>query len=123
VCRGTSYGLHHQGQADHRYRTLETQYTNCTFIDGNLELTFLDAQDDYDLSFLSTIREVGGVREGVCDCEGDGIRSLVFQGICREPRATTGIQLRRGSERCPKNDVIHLIHCKGDGVRVVLQSA
>lgn len=36
-------------------------YTNCTYVDGNLEITFLDDPvDDYDLSFLNTIEEVSG---------------------------------------------------------------
>lgn len=38
---------------------MRDRYTNCTFVDGNLEITWI--QDDaYDLSFLQNIREVTG---------------------------------------------------------------
>jgi len=44
---------------DHHYRNLRDRYTNCTYVDGNLELTWL--QDEHlDLSFLQHIREVTG---------------------------------------------------------------
>lgn len=44
---------------DHHYRNLQNRYTNCTYVDGNLELTWL--QDEHlDLSFLQYIREVTG---------------------------------------------------------------
>lgn len=44
---------------DHHFRNLRDRYTNCTYVDGNLELTWLqDAQ--LDLSFLQHIREVTG---------------------------------------------------------------
>jgi epidermal growth factor receptor len=44
---------------EHHYRNLRDRYTNCTYVDGNLELTWL--QDvDLDLSFLQYIREVTG---------------------------------------------------------------
>ena len=44
---------------DHHYRNLRDRYTNCTYVDGNLELTWL--QDErLDLSFLQHIREVTG---------------------------------------------------------------
>jgi len=33
-------------------------YTNCTHVQNNLEIVYLDDDDDYDLSFLSNIREV-----------------------------------------------------------------
>ena len=35
------------------------RYTNCTYVDGNLELTWLQ-DENLDLSFLSHIREVTG---------------------------------------------------------------
>ena len=42
---------------EHHYRNLRDRYTNCTYVDGNLELTWL--QDEHlDLSFLQHIREV-----------------------------------------------------------------
>ena len=44
---------------EHHFRNLRDRYTNCTYVDGNLELTWL--QDEHlDLSFLQHIREVTG---------------------------------------------------------------
>ena len=44
---------------EHHYRNLRERFTNCTYVDGNLELTWL--QDEHlDLSFLQYIREVTG---------------------------------------------------------------
>ncbi|CAH1394458.1 unnamed protein product [Nezara viridula] len=44
---------------EHHYRNLRDRYTNCTYVDGNLELTWV--QDEHlDLSFLQYIREVTG---------------------------------------------------------------
>ena len=40
-------------------RNLRDRYTNCTFVDGNLELTWLQ-DENLDLSFLQHIREVTG---------------------------------------------------------------
>ncbi|KAL1117238.1 hypothetical protein AAG570_004564 [Ranatra chinensis] len=44
---------------DHHYRNLRDRYTNCTYVDGNLELTWLK-DEQLDLSFLSSIKEVTG---------------------------------------------------------------
>lgn len=44
---------------DHHYRNLKDRYTNCTYVDGNLELTWLQ-DEKMDLSFLKYIREVTG---------------------------------------------------------------
>lgn len=44
---------------EHHYRNLRDRYTNCTYVDGNLELTWLQ-DDKLDLSFLQYIREVTG---------------------------------------------------------------
>ncbi|KAJ8970168.1 hypothetical protein NQ317_000777 [Molorchus minor] len=44
---------------DHHYRNLKDRYTNCTYVDGNLELTWLQ-DENLDLSFLQYIREVTG---------------------------------------------------------------
>ena len=60
VCLGTNTGLGHQGDEAHRYNNYKQRYTNCTFVDGNLELVFLDYEDNYDLSFLQDIKEVTG---------------------------------------------------------------
>ena len=44
---------------EHHYRNLRDRYTNCTYVDGNLELTWLK-DENQDLSFLQYIREVTG---------------------------------------------------------------
>nr|CAD7198577.1 unnamed protein product [Timema douglasi] len=44
---------------EHHYRNLRDRYTNCTYVDGNLELTWLQ-DETLDLSFLQYIREVTG---------------------------------------------------------------
>lgn len=43
----------------HHYRNLKDRYTNCTYVEGNLELTWIQDRD-MDLSFLQHIREVTG---------------------------------------------------------------
>ena len=58
VCLGTSDGMTHRGQNNHRYAEYKKRYTNCTYVDGNLEIVFLD--DEFDLSFLKDIQEVTG---------------------------------------------------------------
>ena len=42
---------------EHHYRNLRDRYTNCTYVDGNLELTWLQ-DENLDLDFLKDIREV-----------------------------------------------------------------
>lgn len=44
---------------DFHFKNLKDRYTNCTYVDGNLELTWIQ-NDTYDLSFLQNIREVTG---------------------------------------------------------------
>ena len=44
---------------EHHYKNLRDRYTNCTYVDGNLELTWLQ-DENLDLSFLQHIREVTG---------------------------------------------------------------
>lgn len=41
---------------EHHYQNLRDRYTNCTLVDGNLELTWLKDKN-LDLSFLHSIRE------------------------------------------------------------------
>ena len=41
------------------YKNLRDRYTNCTYVDGNLEITWIQ-NETYDLSFLQHIREVTG---------------------------------------------------------------
>lgn len=59
VCVGTNGRMSVPQNREHHYRNLRDRYTNCTYVDGNLELTWL--QDEHlDLSFLQYIREVTG---------------------------------------------------------------
>ena len=44
---------------EHHHQNLRDRYTNCTYVDGNLELTWL-SDVNMDLSFLKDIREVTG---------------------------------------------------------------
>ena len=44
---------------EHHYQNLRDRYTNCTYVDGNLELTWLQDKS-LDLNFLQDIREVTG---------------------------------------------------------------
>ncbi|XP_076263904.1 epidermal growth factor receptor isoform X1 [Rhynchophorus ferrugineus] len=59
ICIGTNGRMSVPSNRDHHYRNLKDRFTNCTYVDGNLELTWLhDA--NLDLSFLQYIREVTG---------------------------------------------------------------
>ena len=57
VCIGTSGRMSVPGNRTTHYENLKDRYTNCTYVDGNLELTWLQ-DDSLDLSFLQYIREV-----------------------------------------------------------------
>jgi len=59
VCIGTNGRMSVPSNRDHHYRNLRDRYTNCTYVDGNLELTWLK-DENQDLSFLQYIREVTG---------------------------------------------------------------
>ncbi|CAG5117980.1 unnamed protein product, partial [Candidula unifasciata] len=60
-CYGTSTGFNIAGDSNARYRKYRDTYTNCTYVVGNLEILFLDDEEaNYDMSFLSQIREVTG---------------------------------------------------------------
>ena len=52
VCRGRSSGLTHHKNIDAMYRQYLTDWTGCTYVDGNIEIVFLTNQTNYDLSFL-----------------------------------------------------------------------
>ncbi|XP_056593752.1 epidermal growth factor receptor-like [Triplophysa dalaica] len=58
VCQGTSNKLTLLAQPDDHYRTMVRMYSNCTVVLENLEITYI--QDYHDLSFLTSIEEVGG---------------------------------------------------------------
>lgn len=59
ICIGTNGRMSVPSNRDHHYRNLKERYTNCTYVDGNLELTWLQ-DEEYDLNFLKDIREVTG---------------------------------------------------------------
>nr|CAD7256550.1 unnamed protein product [Timema shepardi] len=59
VCIGTNGRMSVPSNREHHYRNLRDRYTNCTYVDGNLELTWLQ-DETLDLSFLQYIREVTG---------------------------------------------------------------
>jgi L1 cell adhesion molecule len=58
VCRGSSEGLVRHGDFDHQYAQYKNRYTNCSYVDGNLEITSLEK--NYDLGFLKDIEEIDG---------------------------------------------------------------
>ncbi|XP_054859103.1 receptor tyrosine-protein kinase erbB-3 [Eublepharis macularius] len=58
VCAGTLNGLSVTGDAPQRYQTLHKMYNNCEIVMGNLEIVLIEQNQD--LSFLQTIREVTG---------------------------------------------------------------
>ena len=59
VCIGTRGGLNIPSNLDLVYSEYRDRYLNCTFVYGNLELTWI--RDEMDLSFLQHIREVSGM--------------------------------------------------------------
>uniref|UniRef100_W4VRP0 Receptor protein-tyrosine kinase n=1 Tax=Corethrella appendiculata TaxID=1370023 RepID=W4VRP0_9DIPT len=59
VCIGTNGRMSVPSNREYHYKNLRDRYTNCTYVDGNLEVTWIQ-NDTYDLSFLQHIREVTG---------------------------------------------------------------
>ena len=57
VCIGTNGRMSVPNNRENHYRNLRDRYTNCTYVDGNLELTWLQ-DENRDLDFLKDIREV-----------------------------------------------------------------
>ena len=55
VCRGTSSGLTHSENVEAAFRQHRSRYANCTYVDGNVELVFLNNQTNYNLSFLQVL--------------------------------------------------------------------
>lgn len=58
VCLGTEFGINH-GHLDEpweRYESYRRMYSNCTYVDGNLEILFLDGEHHYDMTFLAVCR-------------------------------------------------------------------
>jgi len=67
VCQGTSNGPTYTVSADRnrtvrdRLQRYQKRYSNCTYVQGNLEIVSLDSTESstaYDLEFLSNIQEV-----------------------------------------------------------------
>ncbi|XP_056376519.1 epidermal growth factor receptor-like isoform X2 [Hyla sarda] len=58
VCSGTANRMSQLGPVEYHYNYLKKMYQGCAIVLGNLEITHL--RDDYDLSFLKDIQEVGG---------------------------------------------------------------
>lgn len=58
VCIGTSTRLSSPTNRHEHYQSLVERYTNCTYVIGNLEITWLDR--GLDLGFLSSIQEITG---------------------------------------------------------------
>ena len=62
VCAGTSDGVSKANNEEEEYRQyeiLQERYTNCTYVEGNLEISWL-RDPTLDFSFLENIREVTG---------------------------------------------------------------
>ncbi|XP_074598679.1 epidermal growth factor receptor [Brevipalpus obovatus] len=59
ICIGTNGRMSVPSNREHHHQNLRDRYTNCTYVDGNLELTWLQDQN-LDLDFLKDIREVTG---------------------------------------------------------------
>ena len=58
VCRGSNDGLGKHGSVAVQYDMYKRRYTNCSFVERNLEITGLSG--NYDLSFLKDIEQVYG---------------------------------------------------------------
>ncbi|XP_052813667.1 epidermal growth factor receptor-like isoform X2 [Mya arenaria] len=58
ICRGSNESFVKHDSFDHQYQIYKNRYTNCSYVDGNLELTNLEGS--YDLGFLKDIEEVDG---------------------------------------------------------------
>ncbi|RWS24396.1 epidermal growth factor receptor-like protein, partial [Leptotrombidium deliense] len=59
ICIGTNVAISVPSNHEHHYQNLKDRYSNCTLVDGNLELTWI-RDENLDLSFLENIREVTG---------------------------------------------------------------
>ncbi|KAK3587041.1 hypothetical protein CHS0354_008065 [Potamilus streckersoni] len=60
-CYGTNMGFSISGGPEFHYESIRRRYKDCTYVQGNLEITNLNSGNmTYDLSFLATIRVVTG---------------------------------------------------------------
>lgn len=60
MCIGTSNRLSGQYNKTDHFQNLADRYRNCTYVIGNLEITWLPNDKQMDLSFLESIREITG---------------------------------------------------------------
>lgn len=60
MCAGSNNRLHSSGHARDRYNSYLAKYENCTTVEDNLEIVFLEGEETYDMSFLESIRVVNG---------------------------------------------------------------
>ncbi|XP_062985360.1 epidermal growth factor receptor [Elgaria multicarinata webbii] len=58
VCQGTNNKITQLATMDEHYNLLKRMYEDCEVVLGNLEITYMD--HNYNLSFLRSIKEVGG---------------------------------------------------------------
>ncbi|XP_024136002.1 melanoma receptor tyrosine-protein kinase [Oryzias melastigma] len=58
VCRGMTNQLTLLGTRENHYKSMVREYSNCSVVLENLEITYI--QEHQDLSFLQSIQEVGG---------------------------------------------------------------
>ncbi|OWF51310.1 epidermal growth factor receptor-like [Mizuhopecten yessoensis] len=80
-CQGTHVGFGFSGGHQFHYEALKRRYKDCTYVEGNLEITNLvnSANITYDLSFLSQIEVVTGyVLIGLLDVDHIPLTSLRF---------------------------------------------
>jgi epidermal growth factor receptor len=62
ACSGTNGGISkvEPSNIDLHYQIQIDRYSNCTYVDGNLEITWIRNDSKYDLGFLQHIQEVSG---------------------------------------------------------------
>ncbi|KAG1701737.1 Epidermal growth factor receptor [Nymphon striatum] len=59
ICMGTNIRMSVHVNRERHYQNLRDRYINCTYVDGNLEITWIK-NPNRDMSFLNHIREVTG---------------------------------------------------------------
>ena len=91
MCRPLSRtGIAKVGESSaERFRKLQQSLRNCTIIDGDLELTYMDdASVAYDLSFLDPVREIWGAL------------IIYHVDVPLERNFLTGLRIIRGKSTC-----------------------
>ena len=106
VCRPLSRtGIAKVGEASaERFRKLQQSLRNCTIIDGDLELTYLDDTNvAYDLSFLDSVREIWGAL------------IIYHLDVSYERDFLTGLRIIRGKSTCAQcqNAALYVHSSKG----------